>query len=250
MLKYIGKIYAVMLMERVKTGIEGLDELIQGGIPEGSAVLVSGGSGTGKTIFGTQFIYNGATLYNEPGIYVSLETNLKNIIWNMENFNWDIRSLQERNLMKIYRLNIGYAKTREEVIQRVDEELNTISQLVKEINAKRLVIDSVAAFGIWFDSPALVRSVLFEFVDRLKNLGCTTILTTETRGGRREFSAFGVEEFIADSVIALYFTPPHRSIFIKKMRGTNHSKIPHPFEITSRGIVVNAQDRVLWESIK
>jgi len=237
-------------MERVKTGIDGLDELIQGGIPEGSAVLVSGGAGTGKTIFSMQFAYNGAALYNEPGIYVSLETNLKNIIWNMENFNWDIRSLQESNLMKIYRLNISYAKTREEVIQRVDEELNTISQLVKEINAKRLVIDSIAAFGVWFDSPALIRALLFEFADRLKNMGCTTMLTTETRGGRREFSAYGVEEFVADGVIALYFTPPHRSIFVKKMRGTDHSKIPHPFEITERGIVVNPQDRVLWESIK
>ncbi len=237
-------------MRRVPTGIEGLDELIQGGIPEGSAILVSGGSGTGKTIFGMQFVYNGALMYNEPGIYVSIETNLKNIIWNMENFNWDIRSLQERQLMKIYRLNITYAKTREEVIHRVDEELNTIAQLVKEINAKRLVVDSVAAFGIWFDSPALIRSILFEFVDRLKNLGCTTVLTTETKGGRREFSAFGVEEFVTDGVIALYFTPPHRSIFVKKMRGTNHSKIPHPFEITNRGIVVNPRDSVLWESIE
>ncbi len=237
-------------MNRIKTGIEGLDELIQGGIPEGSCVLVAGGSGTGKTIFGMQFIYNGAAMYNDPGVYVSIETNLKNIIWNMENFNWDIRDLQEKNLMKIYRLNIGYAKTREEVQQRVDEELNTISQLVKDMNAKRLVIDSVTAFGIWFESPALVRSLLFEFADRLKNLGCTTLLTTETRGGRREFSAFGVEEFVSDGVIALYFTPPHRSIFVKKMRGTNHSKIPHPFEITDRGIVVNPHDRVLWESIK
>ncbi len=237
-------------MNRVKTGVEGLDALIEGGIPEGSSVLISGGSGTGKTILATQYIYNGGKLYGEPGIYVSIETNLKNIIWNMQNFNWDIRELQEKNLMKTYRLNIGHTKKKESVEDRIDEELNVISQMAKEIGAKRLVIDSVSAFGVWFDNPGLVRSLLFSFVDRLKNLDCTTLLTTETRGGRREFSSLGVEEFITDGVIALYFTPPHRSIFIKKMRGTNHSKTIHPFNITDKGIVINSSDRVLWESIK
>lgn len=237
-------------MNRVKTGIEGLDQLIEGGIPEGSSVLVAGGSGTGKTIFATQYIYNGGKLYGEPGIYVSIETNLKNIIWNMQNFNWDIRELQEKNLMKTYRLNLGRTKKREAIEDRIDEELNVISQMVKEIGAKRLVIDSIAAFGVWFENVGLIRNLLFQFVDRLKNLDCTTILTTETTGGRRQFSAFGVEEFITDGVIVLYFTPPHRSIFVKKMRGTNHSKTIHPFNITEKGIVVNATDRVLWESIK
>ncbi len=237
-------------MNRVKTGIEGLDELIQGGIPEGSSVLLSGGSGTGKTIFATQYIYNGGKLYGEPGIYVSIETNLKNIIWNMQNFNWDVRSLQEKNLMKTYRLNIGHTKKRESVEDRIDEELNVISQMVKEIGAKRLVIDSVSSFGVWFENAGLVRNILFQFVDRLKNLDCTTLLTTETTGERRMFSAFGVEEFLTDGVVALYFTPPHRSIFVKKMRGTNHSKTIHPFNITEKGITINASDRVLWESIK
>jgi KaiC/GvpD/RAD55 family RecA-like ATPase len=75
-------------------------------------------------------------------------------------------------------------------------------------------------------------------------------LTTETRGGKKDFSAFGVEEFIVDGVIMLYFTPPHRSIFVKKMRGTDHSKSIHPFEIKDRGIVVKPKDNVLWESIE
>jgi KaiC/GvpD/RAD55 family RecA-like ATPase len=238
-------------MRRVRTGIEGLDPLIEGGIPEGSSVLVSGGAGTGKTIFATQFIYNGAKDYGEPGIYVSTETNLKNIVWNMQNFNWDIRKLQEKNLMKTYRLNLARLRHGEDVEEMLDKELVIISQMVKEINAKRLVVDSVTSFGIWFEGAARIRALLFEFTDRLKNLNCTTLLTTETQGGRRQFSAFGIEEFVVDGVIALYFTPPNRSIFVKKMRGTNHSKIIHPFEIVAnKGIVVNPKDRVLWESIK
>jgi len=238
------------MVQRVKTGIEGFDELVKGGIPESSSFLLSGGAGTGKTIFAMQYIYNGAKEYSEPGIYVTLETNLKNITWNMESFNWDIRKLQEQNLMKTYRLNLGYTKDQDELEKKLDNELAVISQLVEEIGAKRLAIDSIAAFGIWIEKEGLLRSLLYHFTDRLKDLGCTTLLTTETSGRRDDFSKFGVEDFIVDGVIPMYFVPPNRSLFIKKMRGTDHSKNIHPFEITEKGITVKANDRVMWDSIR
>ncbi|MFH1586365.1 MAG: ATPase domain-containing protein, partial [Candidatus Diapherotrites archaeon] len=93
-------------MERIKTGITGLDDLIQGGIPEGSTVLLAGGAGTCKTIMGTTFLYRGAKDFNEAGLYVTLETNVKNITWNMESFGWDIKPLQDKNLFKVYRLKL------------------------------------------------------------------------------------------------------------------------------------------------
>jgi len=83
-------------MDRIQTGIPGFDEIIGGGIPKGSSVLVSGGTGTCKTIFSLQYIYNGAKMFQEPGLFVSIETNVRNISWNMESFNWDIRDLQGR----------------------------------------------------------------------------------------------------------------------------------------------------------
>lgn len=240
----------IAMVERVKTGIEGLDELLQGGIPTSSSFLIPGGAGTGKTIFAMQYIYNGALQYNEPGIYVTLETNLKNITWNMQSFNWDIKKMQDKNLMRTYRLNLSYSKNYEEIEEKIDNELAVIAELVEEIGAKRLAIDSVASFGLWIERRGLLRNLLYRFTDKLKDLGCTTLLTTETGGERREFSQFGVEEFIVDGVISLYFVPPNRAIFVKKMRGTDHSKNIHPFEITPRGISVKSKDRILWESIK
>ncbi|MDO8626841.1 MAG: ATPase domain-containing protein [Candidatus Diapherotrites archaeon] len=237
------------MIERVPTHIEGFDELIQGGLPKGSAVLVSGGPGSGKTIFCMQYIYEGAK-HGEAGLYVTIETNLKNILWDMQSFKWDINSMQEKNLMKVYRLHLTAVDSDEAIQEQIENELETIKTIVKEIGAKKLVIDSVSAFAFWIRNQAFLRHMLFEFVDALKELGCTTILISETRGEKMDFSTFGVEEFITDSVVMLYFIPPHRALFIRKMRGTKHSQTPHPFEISDSGIKVRPRDEMLWEAIK
>ncbi len=236
-------------MKRVPTGIEGLDQLIQGGVPQGSTALVSGASGTGKTIFALQYLYGGALKQNEPGLYVTLETNLKNITWNMQNFNWDIKKLQEKDLFKIYKLQLS-GKKPEQVEEQIYEELKAISDMVEKIGAVRLVVDSTTALGIWIREPGALRSTIYEFTDYLKNLNCTTLLTAETSTRRGQFSAFGIEDFIADSIIALYFTPPHRSLFVRKMRGTDHSTSVHPFEISDQGILVRGREEIPWDSLR
>jgi KaiC/GvpD/RAD55 family RecA-like ATPase len=234
-------------MDRVKTGVKGLDELLQGGLPLGSTTLLSGGAGTCKTILGTSYIYYGAKEHNEAGLFVTLEGNVKNISWNIESFGWDIKSLQDSNKMKIYKLHLN---PKENVEMQIDAELKTIAEIVKEMGAKRLVIDSTTAFGVWIRDSSQIRNMLYQFADGLKNLNCTTLLIAETKGGKKDFSAFGVEEFVSDGVIALYFIPPHRSIFIRKMRGTDHSKSLHPFEITKKGIEINPKDEIMWDAIK
>lgn len=238
-------------MKRVPTGIIGLDELIEGGFPEGSSILLSGGPGAGKTIGAMQFIYEGARTYNEPGLYVTLESNLKDITWNMQRFQWDIKTLQEKNLMKIYRLNLGNARNGLEMEEQVQSELEIITRMVDSIGAKRLAIDSTTAFGVWIADQGSLRHILFEFVNKLKEIGCTTILTSEiAQEDKNKFSAFGVEEFVVDGVIALYFVPPNRSIFVRKMRGTNHSKAIHGYDITERGLEVRPKDEMLWSSLR
>jgi len=92
--------------------------------------------------------------------------------------------------------------------------------------------------------------MLYTFADTLKELECTTMLIAETKGGKLDFSAFGVEEFLVDGVVSLYFTPPNRSIFIRKMRGTNHSKSVHAFDINEDGVVVKPRDEILWDAIR
>ncbi len=236
-------------LKRVPLGIEGLDELIQGGVPKGSSILISGGAGTGKTIFATQFLYNGATKYNEAGLYVTLETNLKNITWDMENFRWDIKKLQEKELFKIYKLNLA-EKDSENIEEEVLEELNIISEYIEKVGATRLVVDSTTSLAMWIRGSAAMRKTLFQFTDGLKKLDCTTLLTSETKGDKSTISAFGVEEFVVDGVMVLYLHPPHRTIFVRKMRGTSQSMSPHPFEITENGIVVRSKEEVPWEGIK
>ncbi|MFA5745821.1 MAG: ATPase domain-containing protein [archaeon] len=234
-------------MKRVPTGVTGFDELIQGGIPEGATILTSGGCGSGKTIFATTFVYEGARKYGDPGLYVTVEDNLKNIVWNMENFGWDIKALEQKNLMKIYRMHID---PRKDVEAQIDKELDIVSSMVKDIGATRLTIDSTTAFGGWISDAGKLRNLLFRFGDYLKDLNCTTMMTAETNGGPRDFSAFGVEEFVVDGVFAMYFIPPHRSIFVRKLRGTKHSPAVHPCEITPSGLVVNPRDEIMWSAIK
>lgn len=237
-------------MDRVKTGIPGLDELVLGGVPQGSSILIAGGPGAGKTILAMQYLYEGATKMDEPGLFVTLESNLKDIVWNMESFSWDIKSLQDSNKLKIYRLNLATDIPEDRMAESIDRELEVIASMVKEMGAKRLVVDSTTAFGLWTPNPGRLRAVLYKFASALKDMDCTTLMTTEIKGGKTTFSAFGVEEFLTDGVIALYFTPPHRNMFIRKMRGTNHSKSVHPFEINEKGINIKAKDEVMWDAVK
>ena len=232
-------------MQRTKTGIKGFDELIGGGFPQGSTILLSGGPGTGKTIFALNYLYMGARQFDEPGLYITLEENLKNIVWNMETFGWDITSLQGTGKFKIYKMNLGG----EDVEKQIEEELKVIAKLVEQMGCKRLVVDSTTAMGVWITEIGKVRHLLFNFADALKDLGCTTILIAETKEGRTEFSAFGVEEFVADGVVMVYFTPPNRSVFVRKLRGTNHSKKVHPFSISEAGLEVKPKDEITWDAI-
>jgi KaiC/GvpD/RAD55 family RecA-like ATPase len=169
----------------------------------------------------------------------------------MQSFAWDIKTLQDKNMMKIYRLNFGNTRNVEQVQEQVEKELAIITKMVDAIDAKRLVIDSVTSFGVWMSEQGALRHLLFEFVNRLKETGCTTILTSEIPGeDRNKFSAFGVEEFVVDGVVALYFTPPNRSIFVRKLRGTNHSKAVHAFDIVENGIEVRPKDEILWGALR
>lgn len=229
---------------RVPTGIPGLDELINGGFLESSSVLLSGGPGAGKTIFATQYIYNGAKDYGDPGIYITLEEGPTNIWWNMKNFKWNISKYEDK--IKLYR--VGMIKP-EEFAEMFDHEIKKIKEMVNEMGAKRLVIDSTTAFGMWMDSESKLRYSLYKLSDELKELKCTTLLLSETFGGRDQFSRFGVEEFITDAVIVLYFMPPQRAMFIRKMRGTKHDQRIHPMEIGPEGVFVRPKEEILWESL-
>ncbi len=232
-------------MIRIKSGITGLDELIEGGFPESSSILVSGGAGCGKSIFCLEYLYYGAKEYGEPGVYITLEEGPHNLWWNMQRFKWDFLPLERANKLKIFKFEPDLS-----IREKVEEQTRRIVDKAKELNAKRLVIDSVTALSFWIEDVAKIRYAMYILVEELRKLNCTTLLTCETLGGRMEFSRFGVEEFLVDGIIALHFRPPHRFLFIRKMRGTSHSKAIHPMEITDKGLEVNPREEVGWEALR
>jgi KaiC/GvpD/RAD55 family RecA-like ATPase len=235
----------VFWLKRIKSGIPGLDELIEGGFPESSSIMVSGGPGTGKSIFCLEYLYNGAKEYDEPGVYITLEEGPHNLWWNMQRFKWDLLPLEKANKLKIFKFEPSVDMGKD-----IEGQTRRIVEKAKELDAKRFVIDSITAFSFWIEDVAKIRYAIYILIEELRKLNCTTILTSETLGGKYELSRFGVEEFLADGVISLFFVPPHRLMFVRKMRGTNHSRSLHPIDITDKGFTVNPKEEVLWEALK
>jgi len=204
---------------RVSTGIEGLDSQIEGGFPRGSLILLAGNPGTGKTVFGMQFLYKGAENYGENGIYVSFAENEDVIIQNISRlFGRDLRKKEEGN---------GKVKILD-LITVTEEGLSTILEIILEevtkFKAKRLVIDSFSAMAQAFKEPIEARSTLHNILGKLvRQLGCTTILIVEVPTGSENIGT-SIEEFVADGIIVLrrenYDGNIIREIEIPKLRGT------------------------------
>ncbi|ANF22328.1 KaiC domain-containing protein [Thermococcus piezophilus] len=239
------------MMKRVKTGIPGMDEVLHGGIPERNVVLLSGGPGTGKSIFSQQFLWNG--LQNgEPGIYVALEEHPVQVRQHMANFGWDVRKYEEEGLFAMvdaFTAGIGKSKEYERYIVHdltdIREFIDVVRGAIKDIGAKRVVIDSVTT--LYINKPAMARSIVMQLKRVLAGLGVTSILVSQISVGERGFGGPGVEHGV-DGIIRLDLDEIDgelkRSLIVWKMRGTSHSMRRHPFEITNNGIVVHP-DKVL-----
>ncbi|MEM3725396.1 MAG: ATPase domain-containing protein [Candidatus Bathyarchaeia archaeon] len=202
--------------ERVHTGIDGLDPLIEGGLPKGSLVLLAGNPGTGKTIFSMQFLYRGVKDYGENGIYVSFAESEEAIFHNMSKvFGFDIGDVKDK--LKVLDFTTVTEKGLSTVLEMILEE-------VAASNAKRLVIDSFSAMAQAFKEPIEARSILHNILGKLvRQLGCTTLLIIEVPTGSERLG-ISIEEFVADGVIFLKKDYHNdmliREIEIKKMRGT------------------------------
>ncbi|MHA1595215.1 MAG: ATPase domain-containing protein [Candidatus Baldrarchaeia archaeon] len=238
-------------MDYVRTGIEGLDEIVGGGIPRGSTVLITGESGTGKTILAVQFIVNGILKYGEPGLIVTCEEVPEKLRARMLAFGWDLKKLEENGKLitiDLASVRIGVpAETKfpEYQPRSLDPQnlLVSIYNAVKERGIKRVAIDSIPALGLRVGSVEELRNIIFMMCALLSKMGCTTFLVTETTDARRT-SRYGVEEFVSDGIIVLSLVKDEKSgrwirkLWVKKMRGTRHSLDECVFEILDDGIHV------------
>jgi len=218
-----------------------LDELIEGGLPEKSLVVVTGACGTGKSIFGMNFLVEGASK-GETGVYISLEEAVEENIREMALFGWPIRELVDQKKLLIAQPEL----------YDFDKLKNHIEDVVTKVHAKRVVIDSSSLIGLYFKDAFKVRRALIELASLLKRLGCTSIVINEVAEAGDGLSTYGVEEFVADGVIVLYCEKKEnlysRAIAVRKMRSTNHSLRVHPIQIKSAGgITVFASEEVFTE---
>ena len=233
------------MLERIKTGIPGLDELLGGGFPKGKVVMVSGPSGSGKTILAAQFINQGIK-NNEGCVYITLEESKEKLLDNLLEIGIDFTQLEKKNKLRIIGGPVGRVKYfKEKTKANIYDIADEIKDVIMEIGAKRVVLDSVNLFTMLFETNLERRKAMADLVSVLGSLDCTALLTCEVKeGSPRMISWHGFEEFVVDGVVVLYRLPfgnkYERAISVVKMRGVNHSQKVVSMSITKKGIEVYA----------
>ena len=239
-------------MERVVTGIPGFDDILNGGIPRRNVVLLAGGPGTGKSIFGYQYLYNGLKR-GEHGILVALEEHPVQIRISMSQFGWDVTEYEKAGefaIVDAFTAGIGEAAKRERYVVRAPDDFQALIDVlrvaIREVKAERVVVDSVTT--LYITKPVLARSMVLQLKKILSGMGCTSILVSQVSVTERGFGGPGVEH-AADGIVRLDLDEIdgelRRSLIVWKMRGTAHSMKRHPFEITSNGITVKKEALVV-----
>jgi len=238
-------------MERTTTGIPGLDGLLEGGFPSGRTFLVSGSPGTGKTTLALQYLYKGA-MNGEPGVVLSLEEEPR--LWreDMEQYGFDLTSLEKSGKLAVIDaslVKLGLESDEKFVLSPEEFDLNhmliNVIRIARKIGAKRAVVDSLPSLDILFENQKDIRSNILKMNYLFKANGLTTLLLSEIEEGSKNYSRYGVEEYITDGVITLHYVSlgaqSGRSLIIRKMRGTKHSEDIHPIEfVEGKGMVVKS----------
>ncbi|UCE96185.1 MAG: AAA family ATPase [Candidatus Bathyarchaeota archaeon] len=218
---------------RVSTGVDGLDDLIEGGFPKGSLILLAGSPGSGKTIASAQYLYHGATEFGEKGVYISFGEKKHVFCENMKRFGLDFKQLEADGKFKFL-----------DMVTPVDEEfsvdsLNIAMREVQSMKTRRLVIDSFSAMVLAFNKKADARIILNLLEDVMREIGCTTLLIVEVPTGDSRLG-LGFEEFVADGIILFQIFDTRSGIrkraVLRKMRGTNHNQNYSDIVISDEGL--------------
>jgi circadian clock protein KaiC len=222
--------------KRLGMGIPALDEMMGGGVPEGDSLLIAGSSGAGKSLLATQFIAEGIRL-KEPGIVAVFEERPEEYVGRAGSFGLNLdAAIQDRMLKMIYLRPLDLS---------VDETLHEILNAIRTMNARRLVIDSLAGFEMAL-APGFrmdFRESLYRMIFSLTGIGVTILSTLELKESFTElpFSTFDIS-FLTDDILRLRYVEIdgelRKILVVVKMRGGNHSKEIREYEITSHGVVI------------
>ncbi len=242
----------------VKTGIQGFDELVKGGLPRGYGYTIMGGPGSGKTIFAMQFIYNGVTKYGENGVYISFDESLRSIRKTASNLGMDLTSLEKKGQLIIIdaspiRVELGKYTAKTDTFLGlpnfdIDTLMRAVNKAVERVDAKRIVVDPISSLLIQYRDPFVVRRETLSLISSLSQDEQHTSLFLSEISKPDTISQLNVEAFLTNGVVILYNIKQReekvRAVEILKMRGVNHSIKMHPFKITDNGIVIYPKEKV------
>lgn len=229
--------------DKCETGIKELDAQMDGGFPAGSTILIAGSSGSGKTTLCMQFLVNGAKK-GEKGVFFTITEPLFKLMGNLEKFEFFDKSLVENGLITIIDLRIIFERmgldSERYTVEDASALLDVIKDIAKELDVKRLVIDSITALCYRLQTKEMIRDFIFKLGTFLAAKECTTFLTSEIPPKTFSFSQYGIEEFISDGILFLGDVDRGgdliRTLQIVKMRGVSHSRAKYAMSISSRGV--------------
>jgi len=229
---------------RVNVGIEGLDSMIQGGVPERSLLTTIGSAGTGKTTFGLQFLHE-ALEAGENAVFITLEESHDRIVNTATEKGWSFDEYEEAGQLAVIDLDPI------EMANSLTSIRNDLPRLVEEFGASRLVLDSVSLLEMMYDDQATRRNEVYDFTRSLKQAGVTTMLTSEASEENSYASRHGIIEYLVDAVFILRyirssddFRETRLAVEIQKIRDANHSREIKPYSITNDGISVYRQANI------
>ena len=220
------------MSERISTGNEQLDTLLDGGFLRNSMILLAGNPGAGKTILSSNFVYKGA-LNDEPGVYACFAETRKRLIQDMNKFGIDFEPMIRRRKVEVLDLSIG-SET------EVQSSLNQIFEAITTLKARRLVVDSISAMAMGLETEFEKRHLIRLLYRLILKTGCTTIAITDIPWNSTKIGE-SIEEFVADGILLMQHHYDKkgnmiRQLRITKMRGTNHSRKTHSYTISAEGL--------------
>ena len=235
--------------ELCATGIEKLDEMLGGGIPTGSTVLVVGSSGSGKTTLCMQYLINGAKL-GERGVFFTITEPLFKLTKNLDGFSFYDKKLIESGMVNLIDLRIISERlgldTEKYTVEDASALLDILRDIADELDVKRLVIDSITALCYRLQTPEMIRDFIFKLGSSLAAMNCTTLLTSEVPPRKFQYSQYGIEEFISDGILFLGDIERKgdliRTFQIVKMRGAAHDR-------TKTAMLISTKNGVEFETL-
>ncbi len=222
--------------KRVPTGCRGLDEMLSGGFLQGSAILVRGAPGTGKTLLAMQYLVHGATQCNEPGLFISFEEFPQSLHRDAQSLGWDLARLEKEG-----KLHMMFTSP-QVLLTSLQIPTSQINRMLLENDIQRVVLDSVSHFRRLSDDPQELRKIYNSLVNALKREEMTSILIGEESRSNQACEERGRLSFVVDGIILLRYieidSAIQRGMVVLKMRGSDHIKEIRSYEIERGGIKV------------